>query len=291
MRAVHYRLITLITLASVISLFLTSCQDPIVVDLNNDIPRMVVEGTLERKQGLSDSAYQKIALRFSQQFYDQSRARMLTDAQIVVTSADGRQTATLTYNSRDSVYETRNLVIRAGVAYTTRISWQGDVYETTDELVPGGRIDSIYTRIQAETLFQPGGIIILVDYTDPGQFANHYQLRLLKNGRNTTLSDPGNEFTLLRNDEFFNGLRLRALPVNDEVVFAIGDTATAEVVSITKPMYDFYFTAFSLNRQGGLFNPPPSGLPSNIRNTTNADRFPLGYLGVADVARRSIVVR
>lgn len=270
---------------------LTGCQDPIVVQLNDDIPRMVIEGALERKQGLPDSAYQKLVLRFSQQFYDQSRPRMITDAQVAVLSGDGRQTAVLTYNSRDSVYDTRNLVIRAGVSYTTRVTWRGDVYETTDELVQGGRIDSIYTRTQVETLFQPGGTIILIDYTDPAQFANHYQLRLFKNGRNTTISDGGNQFSLLRNDEFFNGLRIRALPVNDEVIFAVGDTAVAEVVSLTKPMYDFYFTAFSLNRGAGLFNPPPSGLPSNVRNTTNADRFPLGYMGVVDIARRSLIVR
>jgi hypothetical protein len=270
---------------------LIGCQDPIVVQLNDDIPRMVIEGALERKQGLPDSAYQKLVLRFSQQFYDQSRPRMITDAQIVVLSGDGRQTAVLAYNSRDSVYDTRNLVIRAGMTYTTRITWRGDVYETTDELMPGGRIDSIYTRTQVETLFQPGGIIVLIDYTDPVQFANHYQLRLLKNGRNTTISDGGNQFTLLRNDEFFNGLRIRALPVNDEVTFVAGDTAQAEVVSLTKPMYDFYFTAFSLNRGAGLFNPPPAGLPSNLRNTTSADRFPLGYMGVVDVTRRTLVIR
>lgn len=281
----------LLLMISIASILITSCQDPIVVQLNDDIPRMVVEGTLERKLGLADSAYQRIRLSLSQQYYNQARPQMLTDAQVVVSSADGRQTATFTYNSRDSVYETRNLSIRAGMGYTTRITWRGDVYESTEELVPGGTIDSIYTRVQTETLFQPGGIIVLIDYSDPAQFRNHYQLNLFRNGRNAITSDNGNQFTLLRNDEFFNGLKLRALPMNDEVVFVPGDTARAEVLSMTKPRYDFYFTAYSLNRPGGFANPPPAGLPSNVRNTTNADRFPLGYMGVGDVSRRTLIIR
>lgn len=277
--------------AAVALLSLAACQEPVVVDLDDDVPRLVVEGTLDRKLGVADSAFQTIRLTLSSQFYDQSAALPVSNATVRVRSADGLQDVAFVYNAQMARYETHLLPMRAGVEYTTSIEWEGDTYISTGSINPGGVIDSLYYRFQQETRRAPEGIVAYVDFTDPAEYANSYQFRLYKNGVNTITSDGGNARFLLRTDDLFNGQTLRNILVNDEIVFDPGDTITLEVAAFDKRAYDFYFTAYRVNRQGGQFGPPAAPLPSNVGNITAREKHPLGYIAFTDVSRRSVVVR
>lgn len=273
-----------------LSLILVSCQEPIVVDLEQDLNRIVFDGSLEYKPNLPDSAFQKIKITFNLDFYSTSRPSPVIDATLIVRSTDGLQEATFTYSPTDTAYITNQLALRPNVGYTTTIVWGGDTYSVTDSIIIGGSIDTLYQQEQKETIFNKGGIVSVIDYTDPAQTRNYYQLVLFKNGINTLKSQPANQFRLLQNDDFFNGATLRGLIVNNDVVFEPGDTSRVEVQSLSQRMYEYYFTAFVVNRPGGN-NPPPAPLRSNVVNVTNPSKPPLGYLGIVHTTRREIVIR
>jgi hypothetical protein len=273
-----------------LSLILVSCQEPIVVDLEQDLNRIVFDGSLEYKPNLPDSAFQKIKMTFNIDFYSTERPAQLTDASVIVRSSDGLQEETFVYSPADSAYITNQLPLRPNVGYTTTIVWGGDTYVVSDSIIIGGSIDTLYQQEQKETIFNKGGIVSVIDYTDPAETRNYYQLVLLKNGKNTLLSQPANQFRLLQNDDFFNGSTLRGLIVNNDVVFEPGDTSRVEVQSLSQRMYEYYFTAYVINRPGGN-NPPPAPLRSNVVNVTNPSKPPLGYLGIVHTTRREIVIR
>lgn len=275
---------------SFLSLFLVSCQEPIVEDLEQDLNRIVFDGSLEYKPNLPDSAFQKIKMTFNIDFYSTERPAQLTDASVIVRSSDGLQEETFVYSPADSAYITNQLPLRPNVGYTTTIVWGGDTYVVSDSIIIGGSIDTLYQLEQKETIFNKGGIVSVIDYTDPAETRNYYQLVLLKNGKNTLLSQPANQFRLLQNDDFFNGSTLRGLIVNNDVVFEPGDTSRVEVQSLSQRMYEYYFTAYVINRPGGN-NPPPAPLRSNVVNVTNPSKPPLGYLGIVHTTRREIVIR
>lgn len=272
------------------SLLVISCQEPIVVDLDQDLDRIVFDGNLQYKPNLPDSATQKIKITFNLDFYSTLRPTPVTDATITVRSTDGLQEATFTYSAADTAYVTNQLPLRSNVGYTTTILWRGDTYTVTDSVIVGGSLDTLYQQEQKETVFNKGGIVSVIDYTDPAERKNFYQLVLLKNGVNTLSAQPANQFRLLQNDDFFNGATLRGLIVNNDIVFEPGDTSRVEVQSLSEKMYDYYFTAFVVNRPGGN-NPPPAPLRSNVVNVTNPSKPPLGYLGIVHTTRREIVIR
>ncbi|MBL8005284.1 MAG: DUF4249 family protein [Candidatus Kapabacteria bacterium] len=284
MKNIHIFLFTLL------SIFVVSCQDPIVVDLNQDLNRIVFDGNLQYKPNLPDSAFQKIKITFNIDFYSADRPTLVPDATVIVRSTDGLQEETLTFSVTDSGYVTNRLSLRPNVGYTTTIIWRGDTYTVTDSVIIGGNIDTLYQQEQKETVFNKGGIVSVIDYTDPAETKNFYQLVLFKNGVNTLSAQPANQFRLLQNDDFFNGATLRGLIVNNDVVFEPGDTSRVEVQSLSQRMYDYYFTAFVVNRPGGN-NPPPAPLRSNVVNVTNPSKPPLGYLGIVHTTRREIVIR
>jgi len=271
-------------------LFLVSCQEPIVVDLDQDLNRMVFDGTLQYKPNLPDSSSQIIKINFNIDFYSSNRPQPVTDALVNVRSSDGLQDVNFVYSSADTGYITNQLALRPNIGYTTSIVWRGDTYVVSDSVILGGTIDSLFQLEQKETVFNKGGIVSVINYSDPGETQNFYQLVLFKNGKNTLLSQPANQFRLLQNDEFFNGSTLIGLIVNNDVVFDVGDTSRVEVRSLSKRMYEFYFTAYVVNRPGGN-NPPPAPLRSNVVNSTNPSKPPLGYLGVVHTVRKELIIQ
>lgn len=276
------------------TLWLTACQDPIQLDLPTEAPRLVVEGIIERKIGAPDSAFQRIKLTKSVGFLSGIRPPLVRDAQVSVIRSDGVETPFI-FSERDSAYITNSLVVQENFGYRLRILYAGDVYETgLDSARRGGRLDSIYQKPRRTSPFgATRGLTVAVDFTDPADVRNFYFIQLFKNGRNALEIAPGNQFTSIRSDEFFNGETLRGLEPPGNILFQPGDTALVKVISISESLYE-YLRALFIQTQGGgggTFNPPPAPVRSNVLNRTNPERYPLGYFGVGWTAQRTLIIR
>jgi|GEM_PF-660207 hypothetical protein len=281
-------------LALLCALLCAACQDVIDVTLQNDQPRLVVEGIIERKAGERDSAFQRIKLTRSIGFFDGVRPPLVRDAEVRIISSDGRQWR-LNFSERDSAFVTNNLVVEEKVGYKLQVQYNGDIYETGfDSARRGGTLDSVYARPRRASPFDTTrGLTIAADFTDPADVTNFYFIKLFKNGRDALEIRPGNQFATVRADKFFNGETLRGLEPQSNIVFQPGDTALVKVISIGESLYE-YLRALFIQTQGGgggTFNPPPAPIRSNVRNISNPDRFPLGYFGVGWTSQRTLIVQ
>ncbi|MCS7013323.1 MAG: DUF4249 domain-containing protein [Chloroherpetonaceae bacterium] len=271
-----------------------SCQDPIQLDLPTEAPRLVVEGIIERKVGEPDSAFQRIKLTKSIAFLAGVRPPLVRNAQVSVIRSDGVETP-FVFSERDSAYITTSLVVQENFGYRLRILYDGEVYETgLDSARRGGKIDSIYQKPRRNNVFAPTrGLTVAVDFTDPAEVRNFYFIKLFKNGRDTQEITPGNQFSSIRSDEFFNGQTLRGLEPPGNILFQPGDTALVKVISIGESLFE-YLRALFIQTQGGgggTFNPPPAPIRSNVLNRTNPERYPLGYFGVGWTSQRKLIIR
>lgn len=281
------------SLLLLLSLALSACQDVIDVALQSEPPRLVVEGIIERKAGERDSAFQRIKLTKSIEFFAGVRPPLVRDAQVSVISSTGEETRFM-FSERDSAFITNNLAVQENVGYKLRIRYNGDVYETGfDSARRGGTLDSVYARPRRTTPFDTTrGFTIAADFTDPADVTNFYFIKLFKNGRDALEIRPGNQFATIRADRFFNGETLRGLEPQANIVFQPGDTALVKVISIGESLFE-YLRALFIQTQGGgggTFNPPPAPVRSNVINLTNSERFPLGYFGVGWTSQRTLIV-
>ncbi|PIO48789.1 MAG: hypothetical protein CMR00_02675 [[Chlorobium] sp. 445] len=283
-----------LSLSLLLSLALSACQDVIDVTLQSEPPRLVIEGIIERKAGEPDSAFQRIKLTKSIEFFAGVRPPLVRDAEVRVISSTGRETR-FVFSERDSAFITNDLVVQENVGYKLQVRYNGDIYETGfDSARRGGTLDSIYARPRRSSPFDTTrGLTIAADFTDPANTKNFYFIKLFKNGRDALEIRPGNQFATIREDRFFNGETLRGLEPQANIVFQPGDTALVKVISIGESLYE-YLRALFIQTQGGgggIFNPPPAPIRSNILNLTDRDRFPLGYFGVGWTSQRKLIVR
>lgn len=281
------------SLLLLLSLALSACQDVIDVALQSEPPRLVVEGIIERKAGERDSAFQRIKLTKSIEFFAGVRPPLVRDAQVSVISSTGEETRFM-FSERDSAFITNNLAVQENVGYKLRIRYNSDVYETAfDSARRGGTLDSVYARPRRTTPFDTTrGFTIAADFTDPADVTNFYFIKLFKNGRDALEIRPGNQFATIRADRFFNGETLRGLEPQANIVFQPGDTALVKVISIGESLFE-YLRALFIQTQGGgggTFNPPPAPVRSNVINLINSERFPLGYFGVGWTSQRTLIV-
>jgi hypothetical protein len=269
-------------------LSISACEKVIDVDLNDQPPRLVIEGNIEAKPDSPDSSVQKIFLRLSANFFLNARTPVVNTASVKVLS-DGLEVP-FAYNPQDSSYTATNFVARVGTTYTLQIDFNGERYEATETVPPFVAIDSLYFAFQEETTFADAGIIALIDFQDLGGVENYYWFRNFRNGVSTFKVDPGNQFRALLRDQFFDGQKLTSLPPADnEAIYETGDTATVKLSSISKRQYEFLLALY-ISSPPGAFDPPPAPIRSNVRNLTNPSNAPLGFFGAIAASEQTRIV-
>lgn len=269
-------------------LAISACEKVIEVDLNDQPPRLVIEGNIEAKLDAPDSSVQKIFLRTSANYFLNARTPVVNTATVKVLTEG--QEISFAYNPQDSSYTATNFTARVGATYTLQIDFNGERYEATETVPPFIAIDSLYFAFQEEGTFNDAGIIALIDFQDLADVQNYYWFRNFRNGISTFKVDPGNQFRALLRDQFFDGQKLTSLPPADnEAIYESGDTATVKLSSISKRQYEFLLALY-ISSPPGAFDPPPAPLRSNARNVTNPTNAPLGYFGAIAVSTQTRIV-
>jgi hypothetical protein len=107
---------------------------------------------------------------------------------------------------------------------------------------------------------------------------------------NDTLRNSRGDFSnSVLSSEFF-GKEFVALPVPG--IFDAEDSVGLELYTLNEDMYQYYVEFINLLfNDGGVFSPPPVNPTSNIRNLTNPENKPLGYVQFSSVQRRSVVIK
>jgi len=268
------------------ALVFTSCQDPIDLEIESFEELIVVEGGIIHRMDEID-ATQVIQLSKTRNFFDQGGNTPIDDALVYVFDGTNEVEFPHLGNGR---YGAR-MSTTIGNTYTLRIEYGERFYEATEVLQAVPTIDRIYAEFQEENLFSDEGYLVKIDLQDPPDQQNFYYWKTFKNGEWIIYPDPGNQQTLIADDQFFNGQSLNGIEPNDEVLLEIGDHVRVEQHGITERYHSYLDQLFGQTSGGpGFGNPPPGLLRGNVISNSDSNEVVLGYFAVSSIAEAELTL-
>lgn len=285
-------------LLTITTLFLSSCEDRIKVDLEEGEPILVVDAFLT-----NDPGKQTIKLFKSANYFYNEELPPATGATVTVTDVIGR-TFNFTDPDNDGRYEwiPDPLVdfIPLGVThdfYTLNIKYEGEEYSSNSYMDTVPKIDSLYYEFLKEEVIGgdtlPAGYRLIMDARDvPGE-GNCYWFKTSRNG---LLYNKASQINLAYDAAFgpgSDGVEFIA-PIEFGLSperYQVGDTALVECYSIGIGTY-FFLTRLQAEMQNtGLFATPSSNLPTNITNKNKDGKKVFGWFTTASVSRNGVRIK
>ena len=257
----------------------TACTERIDLELGELAePKLVVEGWITDQQ-----MPHRIRLTSSRSYYENQATPVISGA--IVSISDGDQTFPLTEEPAGSgnYFTATDVAGTVGKLYTLNIEHDGETWLANDLMRPVPPIDSVafeYVDQDHEDGELPWYMVKIWTYELPG-LGDHYRWKCWVNGEARSDSLKAASFV---NDQLYDGAYVQGVVV-DWVRAQPGDTVRVEQHSISKDAYDI-IESILLNTEwrGGIFDPPPANVPSNISNGA------YGFFGAASVKERTAVI-
>lgn len=280
---------SVVLLVSII--LLTACEKEITLTLPSPENQLVVEGRLERVQGLSTQRHTIILSRVND-YFDNEQTPRVTDAIVTVREPSGVTHAFVHGTAKPGTYVNTTLVPADELTYTLRIEWNNELYEATETFTNVAEIERIYQQFEEENLFEDGGIKVAIDFTDPSGTGDNYLWELFLDGENVLVPDPGNSGNIVATDKFFDGETVEGYFPNEEKVFTPGQQVLVRQIGISRNQYDYLFILLEQTGQTGqLIDLPAAPIRGNVRNLTNPGKPALGYFGVSEISEKLIIIQ
>ncbi len=251
-------------------LLICSCEDVIVVDVEDRDPQLVVEGRITDRPGI-----QEVILTQSAPYFSQAAPPPQSNATVIISELGGVSDTLVESPAGSGIYQT-NKVGEVGTFYQLDIiTPNGSHYRSTPELlseVPP--IDSIKIEIEEDEINEEDpDFVVYLSSTDIPDQRNFYQWKTFVNGE---LQDDPEELAFA-NDEFLDGNSVRNFEVN-RGEFQVGDTVVVEQFSITEDAFDFLTLLFDQTAfRGSIFDTPPAPIEGNVTNINDPEDKALGY--------------
>ncbi len=254
-----------------IACFAFGCEQEVVLDLEEEDKRVVIEGWVNDK----DDSY-KVQISYTTSFFGETEMDYIPGATVVLKDDRG-QVDTLLQVS-EGCYETQHFDAQQMSVCTLEATVNGVTYTAVDQLPRIGDFNYV-VPVYNDTLVFGEGYYILVSATEPAGVGDYYQFRIY---RNDSLFDSPNDF-FVSDDRIVDGNEsLFLYPYPHES----GDTVVVEIRSISQQTYDYYITYFQQvsGGGGGPFGSPPDNL------YTNWDNGALGYFGAVALVRDTVII-
>lgn len=265
------------------------CTRAVELDITEGPTRLVIEGRLELVAG--DPGRQRIRLSTTDAFATAGLPPAARGATVQVIDEAGRVFPFAEVADRPGLYQADGLIPTKGATYTLSIQYGGEQYRGTDRVWSVAPIDSLYFVYREKSAVSgDSGFRASIDYRDPPAGGNYYLWELLVNDTLRLSPDPGNRFTAISEDRFYNGGQVIGYQPYDEEVVATGARVTMRQVALSEPSFRYYAAIFDQTQGGGPFSVPPASVRGNVANLTNPDHYPLGYFLAAEVAERQAIV-
>jgi len=260
-----------------------SCQETVVLDLQQVPPKIVIEGMVTNKPG-----YQSVKISRSVDFYATGKTPRVTDATVTVTDDLGNEYP-FVHNPRnhaDSMgfYVPENFTGTIGRTYTLHVHADDKLYEATDELVSVIPMDSLNYRLNTDESEDPkekGKIYEMLLYArEPQDETNFYLFKFFRNDSVKYYDDTD----IYYSDDKFLAEDIDGVP--SPVYYGIHDTGSVEAFSISRVGYVYYNDLFNLlnNDAGGMFGSVPASPRTNLSNDA------LGFFQVSAVSDSEVIV-
>lgn len=278
---IKFRTSIFLSLAIIGSLFLTSCEKEIEVDLPEYETKTVIEGTIE----LGEPAMVTIT-RSTDYFahYDsETLSRMFINNAIVTLTDNFGHSETLTFGFDDSqplpfVYRGSTILGQTGGIYTLTVKVEDKEYTATTSILPTVPIDTIFFVEQDQDVHSG---IIRIKFTDPAGVYNYYRIFSKVLGRDNAFLPSWGSSTfddrliegISSNGDVYRGSSsnlMQDTTQNEGMMrsdyFMPGDTVVVKWCSIDYNTYKFWYSAEMEIMTGGNPFMTPAPIISNIPN-------------------------
>lgn len=265
----------LLKILTISTLFLTSCEKVIELDLNDSDPQVIIEGNI------SDDATEQAEVRLSKSlnFDEDNNFPPLSNAVVIIKNQTSGIADTLKEVGKTGVYRGSKLVATVGNTYNLTVVAEGKTYTASSTVPRKVNLDSI--RFVKQALFGNERIQTIPVFKDPAGIGDNYRFIMSVNGKKT------NDIFII-NDELSDGV-LNGRPLgggpDGENPLTIGDTMHIQMLCIDKPVY-FYFE--TLTGGGG----GPGGASATPTNpTSNIVGGALGYFSAFTKQSKTTIVK
>ena len=270
--------------AITIAVILSACEKTVYLDLNQNDPKIIIEGQVTNKLG-----YQYVKVTRSVGFYATGESPRVEDAIVSVKDDVGNEFE-FVHNPgglADSIGYYLPLVPfkgEIGRTYELSVTVDGEVYEAEDKLFKVTTIDSLAYRVNDDEAEDPKDFgktyEVLMYAIEPQGTTDYY---LFKFYRNDSLKFYNDTDIYYADDEVL-GEQIDGVP--SPIYYAPGDIARVEAYSLSRNGFVFYNDLQTLlNSDGGLFSQPPSNSRTNLSNGA------LGYFQASAVDVKEIEIK
>lgn len=261
------------------TLFLSSCEEVVNVDLNTAPPKLVIEASIKWLKGTSGKE-QKIKLTTTTSFYS-SQIPTVSGATITVKNSSNT-IFNFVETANTGEYLCSDFVPVINDTYTLNITLNGVNYTATEILKSVAPIEELVQNNEGG--FTGKDIQIKTFYTDPANETNYYLYQYNYTDK-ITQTFYGDE------DTYFQGNRFFSLSQSDEI--KKGDEIKVTHYGISKTYYNYMNILISIagGNSGGPFQSPPATVRGNIINTTNKADYPLGYFYLSEIDSKTYIVQ
>jgi hypothetical protein len=242
-----------VVITVIFTLLVSSCEQIISINLQNNQPNVVIESVITNGRGPFT-----VKLSRSQGYYDQSGFVGIEKA--LVQMVDSPLTEVLV-DKGSGYYATQKIRGVAGHTYKLKVNTGDQNYSASVNLPPALKIDTVYFE---PSLFEKDSLNAYVEFQDPQGIDNYYRIKLTRNGKIAT-----DEYFLFT-DAFADGQRLWTPIYNRE--FAPGDSVTVELDNVEINSWRYLKGVGEIISQGVNVQ-APGNPPSNIVGGA------LGYFG------------
>ncbi|SMG50598.1 protein of unknown function [Marivirga sericea] len=264
------------------------CQEIIDIDLTQSEKKLVIEGRL-----VSESSFQSIKISESLNYYDTSGLSPFEEAEVILLDDNSNQITQFNYNSEDSAYTTNSpIALSVGQEYTLQIVAKGERLEAKGTILKNATLDSLYylSDKELESIGQPSfgeGYFLFVNGSLNNEGVEYFKLDVTVN--DTLQNSRGAFSNSVLTSEFF-GKEFLALPVPGS--FEEEDSISLNLYTLNEDVYQYYVEFINLLfNDGGVFSPPPVNPTTNIKNLTDPQNEPLGFIQFSSVQNKSIVIK
>jgi hypothetical protein len=268
-------------------LLLSSCEDIIMVDLDQGTSQLNVDAWITTKK-----EKQTIILKKTAPYFSNEQLEGLSEATVKLSDILG--------NSWNFEYETNGVYaytpeltdtfLSIGKTYLLEIKTANSTYNASTILHPTTMIDSIGVEEREASGPNAKGMYAVLYALDLKGRSDYYWIKTYRN--NLYIDDPlsiniAADAAFPPNGAadgflFIPPIRYGITPFNKP--FKIGENIRVEIHSITEVTYSFISEAKTQITNEGLFAKPPSNVPTNIINITNPDEKAVGWFSVSAVS-------
>jgi hypothetical protein len=261
-----------------ISIFFTSCEEVVDVDLETAPPKLVIEAAINWHKGTTGTQ-QTIKLTTTTGYFE-NVVPTVSGATIFIVNSTG-QRFNFVEVPKTGRYVCTNFKPVIDEQYTLTVISKGITYtasETMKSVAPITRLEQ-----NDEGGFTGKDIEVRAFYNDPADVNNYYLYKYEYSNKVTS-----NYY--VDEDKFFQGNEFFSLSDDDEL--KIGDKISITHYGISKQYYNYMSILVSIagSNSGGPFQSPPATVKGNIINTTDKSNYPLGYFSLSETDSRTYTI-